>query len=596
MPDRESLLSFRRAHLILPTPLYWVSLVPFAILVFFVAHFTVNVPYMDQWGLPWLFGVVANHGFRLRDYWFLNNEHRVFFPNLIWAGLAFTTKWNVLYDVYLILVLGLATFTMIYKIAKRQRMPDDGTVFAFAMITTSLLVFSWIQYENWLWGYELAFMLVQTCLAAAIFVGTNPILSGPTRVLLAALFSTVGSYSAAQGLLLWPALVPVLVASYPRARLKVLAFWSGLFLLCAAVYFIGFHFPAFSPNANADGFSFPDPFYAFKHPQQAIVYFFTLVGAPFAHGLPRPPATMALVMGIVLVGTFLVLTFLSRASWSNSAPWISMGVFGLAFAFLNTIGRSGWGTWVAINVSRYTSGILVLSIATVQIGRFLCKNKSHVALYSLACLGLVALIVPNSAYSVQKATEFKNERILGEAVLPFLQYIDPATDASPQSCLMSLFPLAPLASWVRQPAQIAERLGFRKLIHNASFDEAGDAIYGSLDTAIFAPSITVKHDSTIDVRGWALSSQEKSSRPLVLFSHDDSKLFMTATLAGARENSRTSVLTSQNGRSDRSAWEIQVPASFLPLGNSLIKAWIYAPDRNRFVRLLNELRVTVLAP
>jgi hypothetical protein len=75
------------------------------------------------------------------------------------------------------------------------------------MVGTALLaVFSPIQAENWLWGFQMAWFLVNAGTVAAIFsVASDEGIAH--RLFWATLFGLVSTLSSAQGLMVWPALI-----------------------------------------------------------------------------------------------------------------------------------------------------------------------------------------------------------------------------------------------------------------------------------------------------------------------------------------------------------------------------------------------------
>ena len=74
------------------------------------------------------------------------------------------------------------------------------------------------QFENTLFGYQMSWYLAITALAAAIYLLNLPKLSWLVLVAAIAL-GVVGSYSAFQGLLIWPAGLVVLSSSTALERL-----------------------------------------------------------------------------------------------------------------------------------------------------------------------------------------------------------------------------------------------------------------------------------------------------------------------------------------------------------------------------------------
>src|SRR6476659_2803147 len=72
----------------------WLLLLsPFLITTFFVASYGVNVPFLDEWLMPYVLRMAraGTHGFG-ELFWPPNNEHRIVIPKIIWTGLGLLTN------------------------------------------------------------------------------------------------------------------------------------------------------------------------------------------------------------------------------------------------------------------------------------------------------------------------------------------------------------------------------------------------------------------------------------------------------------------------------------------------------------------------
>lgn len=93
-------------------------LMPVALLLWYVSSFSTNVPYWDQWEIVDFFDQIATGKANFWDFFSLYNEHRIFFPRIIFAILAFPSKWNIKLEIYFSIILAGLTYWMIYKLAK----------------------------------------------------------------------------------------------------------------------------------------------------------------------------------------------------------------------------------------------------------------------------------------------------------------------------------------------------------------------------------------------------------------------------------------------------------------------------------------------
>jgi len=85
-------------------------LIPILTLIYFVSKFAVNVPFWDQWNLIALFEKNRTHQATFEDFLIQQNEHKMFFPKIIFVTFAFISRWNTKLEIYFSIFLALLTF------------------------------------------------------------------------------------------------------------------------------------------------------------------------------------------------------------------------------------------------------------------------------------------------------------------------------------------------------------------------------------------------------------------------------------------------------------------------------------------------------
>ena len=209
---------------------FWLSLIAGAYAAF-VVHYSVNVPYFDQWSDFNVISHYYSHSLTLSTLWTQHNENRMLFPNLIVVGLTPTTHFNIVVEQYLSALLLFGATTLVVLTHRRYR-PDLPW---FAYLPVVLVMLCVTQYENALWGFQIAWYLILFCLAVTVWaLGRDQ----PSRamVILAMAAGVVGSYSSLQGLLIWVCAL-VLLRGKPRTMITV---WVGVAVVTTAVYFIDY--------------------------------------------------------------------------------------------------------------------------------------------------------------------------------------------------------------------------------------------------------------------------------------------------------------------------------------------------------------------
>jgi len=338
------------------------ALVPLVFLLWVVNQYAVSVPFQDQWELVPLLEKMYQGHLTVHDLWVQHNEHRLFFPQIIMLLLARLTHWNIRYElaVNIILALGLfAVFVHQVRITARKlavpRLP-------WAIPAVSLVVFSVSQYENWLWGWQLQMFLNLLAVAGAIVLLAND----PFRwwkFSAAALLGIVANYSFANGALVWPIgllLLLVATAGLPQRNAAVTG-WLGVGALTLATYYYHYQKPAELPALSL----------IFKMPLAYAAYVFRYLGGMCAQGLAGSTSrdgVIALIIGLaVTVATGWAgwkLVHRKIADVRTLLPYFGLILYSLISALITGVGRLGLGIDQAL-VSRYCTMTVPLWVSVV---------------------------------------------------------------------------------------------------------------------------------------------------------------------------------------------------------------------------------------
>ena len=305
-------------------------LAPTAAYFWFVQQYSVNVPYADQWysDVP-LLGDFYSGRLTLGNLWALHYDHRMLFPNLIVLALAQSTHFNIIFEEYLGAVF-LAVSVGLFVLAHKSRSPSTPWIYYFPV---SLLLFSFVQFQNSLWGFQMAWYLVMLAFAIAVFLLDRPTLSW--LVLTGAIGAAVlGSFSSLQGLFIWP--IGLMLLLYRRRSKGLVVAWVASAVITGGVYF--HHFQYYGPS---------DRFSVFVHPIAALEFFFFSLGAVVGNQATNPatdPSVPTIVLGLIifLVAIWIVLAHVipRQGAASGSPIGVALILFGLLFAIFVTEGRA----------------------------------------------------------------------------------------------------------------------------------------------------------------------------------------------------------------------------------------------------------------
>ena len=297
-----------------------------------VVALVVNVPMFDEW--TWAPLVLAAHNGTLRigDLWAQQQAHRSFVPSLVMLALAQLDGWNVRIESIVNVIVALKT--QVFLFVMRSQVDGERRTTWFALC--SLLLFSLLQAENWLWGFQMSWFLVNLCVVAVVvLLGTRKRLG----FILAVFAAVAASCSLIFGFGAWIAGIVMLW----RAR-TLLALWCALGAAFTALFLIGYHAPQFE-NGWA---SLASPL-AFT--QFILVY----LGDPLGAWAGRIVAEIA---GAALIVAFVLCTRIAFAQSVPARPWYALAAFAFCAACFEATGRAGNGVDAALALRYVTPATL----------------------------------------------------------------------------------------------------------------------------------------------------------------------------------------------------------------------------------------------
>jgi hypothetical protein len=384
----------------------------------YVRWFGVSVVFSDAWSMVRLFEGWHSGTLSLSELWAPHNEHRMLFPKGVELMLGLLTKYDNVDEMYLIEACFLTTLVVLFfafaeTVAVGTRLQRVSPWLLALFIPISLLVFSFRQYENMLFGFQINFAFTQTFGVLALFLlrlfargrpgGGLRESSGdasedtsakfPFFILVGALAcATVAAFSTVQGLLVWPAGLVGLILSPAGGRAKAvsLAVWAfaGVFELVA--YFVDY-------STSGGG---PSLIYGLAHPATLAQYFFNLLGS--ALFWTQSTAFFGGLFVAFLALAALVLGALSGKLREQSF-WISSLLYSLLMLAAIAVGRSGvFGSWQALAPRYTTFSLLVWVSAYAIVARVALKSspgRSDERAVPLAALCGAALIAVAVLYS-----------------------------------------------------------------------------------------------------------------------------------------------------------------------------------------------------
>jgi hypothetical protein len=311
-----------------------------------LSYYQVNAVVADQWDDVALLRQSYSHFPDLPALWHQHVDNRMLFPNIIVIVLAHTVAFNIEIEEFLsALMLFAATALLIW--AHRRR---SGGLPLLFYVPVAFLMLTFAQWQNMLWGFQLAWYLVLLSLSAAIALLDRLRLTWPIW-LAGVLVAIVGSYSSLQGLIIWP--VGLFLLYHRRRHWQMLGAWVVAAAATTGLYFYNFtRLDTFNVRLVTD---FPALFVRF------FVYALgDIVGEPETANHFNP---VIMAFGVLLLVFALLVTVMwgiRRDSESGAPIGVGVLLFGLLFDAFITQGRFFFG-YAGASASRYTTyNVLVL--------------------------------------------------------------------------------------------------------------------------------------------------------------------------------------------------------------------------------------------
>jgi hypothetical protein len=426
------------------------------------ARYALDFPMLDQWEFvptlkAWHEGSLGFAGLFAQ-----HNEHRPALPRVLLLLLAHVSGWDVRWESTLTLACAVVWYALTVARLNTHLRDAPQWFHALAMLALSALIFSAVQWQNWLLGWQLQLMLC-VMLATATFAQLTGARLRRGEFALALLLACGASFSFANGLLVWP-IGLLLLLVHPGAALRGRLLSSAIWIAMGGAIVTGYFWSYESP---------PHHVVSMEWGRDIGAYFFAYLGAPL---YPYGPVGAALMGGMLLWGFILV--FVAGATNAEPSPvalvagkepaprlpslallinqgsgfWLALALYAVGSALLTTWARHGMGGAEQALSSRYTTISILLLVALLGEGLRQCQSGNAPRMRATLCLALLALVLPASAYGAYRWSEHANAYVTARPALlqlqdaPELHYLHPDTPlileraAWLKSCRLALYP------------------------------------------------------------------------------------------------------------------------------------------------------------
>ncbi len=365
------------------------------------------VPFWDMWyGYLDFFFRVSQGGWK--EWWALHNEHRIVLSRILfWMDLAWfdgTVRFLIAVN-YLLVGGAFLTFRAILR--ERAGVLARTKPAALTSLFVFICLFSWVQYENFVWGFQSQFFLAQWLPLLAFYLlyqSTAPSPASPRQFALACIVGVLCVGTMASGVMALPLMVAF--ALLQRMGWRRVAALALLSVICLTAYFIDYTSPLGHGSVGQ---------VTQLQPVRLLQYVALYLGSPFYHFLGARSLPLGQLFGLVLI-------VLSAAKAVQCLRHPRQHALELSLlAYLAYTGGTALGTGIGrlvfglaqATASRYTTPALMGWMALLML--FLPSLLRSLAAWQHRIVWpLLALLLPMTVYQAratdsQRAALFERE-------------------------------------------------------------------------------------------------------------------------------------------------------------------------------------------
>jgi hypothetical protein len=419
-----------------------------------------------------------------------------------------------------------------------------------------------------------------------------PRISTSLKLSLTALCCIITSFSSAQGLIVWLAILPGIIslAGNQLEKIKRVSLWLILFLIYCGIYAIGYY-----QDPKIIELTWVERLLTSSQ------FFLNLLAAPL---LSYPQVTW--ILGLMILINFIYLLFyftqeqyLKFHTFGAASPWLSIGLFSLMTSTLMAAGRVEQGADYPIYAIRYTTHTLLLLVAIIQLWRIWIEHKKAVVksannsslFYSFFTGILVCLIWLRSGEMIVETQPDYFQLKNSQTCLYLIDYLEDSEffKTSPERCLLRM---SKTTWWIRDGVESLQNISLREFADNLTFNTNLEETYGYLDIPQNQDNvIQLNPNETLTLSGWAIFPDIKTQPSLVFLSQDNHQSFF----ANAQVNlpSPDIAETFNNPQYHQRRWNVILSTASLPSQPTEIQAWVYHPQQKQLLQLQGKVQVFV---
>jgi hypothetical protein len=137
--------------------------------------------------------------------------------------------------------------------------------------------------------------------------------------------------------------------------------------------------------------------------------------------------------------------------------------------------------------------------------------------------------------------------------------------------------------------KLSNDLNVRVFPENLTLQRETNQVYGYVDDQPTDQPLMISGNENLTVDGWAILPNSLQQPEQVYLSYGDEPVFFTTANVNLESQDVAQTLNSQ--KYSYSRWKAQFSTQSLPLGETVINAWIYHPEQQKLLQLKDEIKV-----
>lgn len=381
----------------------------------FIITLSKNVPYYDQWEFISLLDKFYTGNLTFVELLSQHNEHRFLFPRLCMIALAYLTHWNIRAEITFSVLMAIAIFLLLCQatnysiICRKEKTGRPYVIYSLL----SILIFSMLQGDNWLWGWQLGIFINVLSMVLGFYTLVFAYKSRWFSLFIAIVCGIVASFSFANGLLYWIIGTGALSMGYYKDKWSAASLLTWLFASIIVIVSYLYDFKTVSGHTPLS--------YSLLHPLAFVSYMAVFLGSAICQ-IPRF-VSVSLLIGISGFGLLVYLIRkLIQAGELTDWPlmfWHCLLAYSLLSDLLAALGRSSFGLDQALSSRYVTIGNFFwiwLVVMTFRVGqsRMNAFFPKILPLAATICAGIILLSMVQvvRVYSLRKRLLERNETAL----------------------------------------------------------------------------------------------------------------------------------------------------------------------------------------